>query len=39
MVICRKGGGGSDQFRTFWGDFGMCVEITNILYFVLKHLI
>ena len=28
-----QGGGGSDQFRTFWGDFGMgmCVEITNIL--------
>ena len=24
-------GGGSDKFRTFWGDFGMCVEITNRL--------
>ena len=35
----QGGGGGSDQFRTFWGDFGMCVEITNILYLVLKHLI
>ena len=37
--FAARGGGGSDQFRTFWGDFGMCVEITNILYFVLKHLI
>ena len=27
---CPVGGeGGSDQFRTFWGDFSMCVEITN----------
>ena len=35
---CPVGGGGSDQFCTFLGDFCMCVEITNILYLVLKHL-
>ena len=34
----RGGGGGSDQFCTFLGYFCMCVENTNRLYLVLKHL-
>ena len=42
QLICGHclvgGGGGSVQFCTFWGDFCMCVEITNRLYLVLKHL-
>ena len=37
-TLSGRGGGGDDQFCTFWGDFCMCVEITNRLNLVLKHL-
>ena len=44
QLICRnclvggEGGGGSDQFRIFWGDFVIYMEILEIIFLVLKYM-